>query len=136
MADTRPAPRLTHRGALKVLDAAMAEAARMGVAQCICVVDPAGHPMAFVRMDGANRQSFDSALRKAQSAAAKGVPSGALDSPNGLKIAIATNGKRTDMNGALPLIVDGHVVGAIGIGTGTDEEDVAVAGAGVKALAS
>jgi uncharacterized protein GlcG (DUF336 family) len=134
VADTAPVPRLTHRGALEVIDAAMAEAARMGIAQCICVVDASAHLVAFVRMDGANRQSFDSALRKAQSAAATGRPSGALDSPNGLKLAVATGGWRTDMNGALPLIAGGHVIGAIGVGTGTDEEDVAVAAAGVRAL--
>jgi len=44
-------------------------------------------------------------------------------------------GKATNLRGGLPIVVDGHLIGAIGVGSGTGEQDVEVAAAGVAALA-
>src|SRR5258708_19201600 len=66
--------RLTHDGALMIIDAAVAKAAAMGVPQCIAVVDDGGNLLAFLRMDGAKFLSTDSATRKAISAVSSRAP--------------------------------------------------------------
>ena len=135
MAETSPALRLTNEGAMKILDAAMAKAAEMGVPQCISVVDAGGHLLAFSRMDGAFVLSIDSSLMKAMTAASYGDPTGHIPEGVDLKLAIATGGKRVNLPGGLPIIVDGHLVGGIGVGSGAGHEDLEVANAGLAALA-
>lgn len=134
MADTAPALKLTIDGAMRLLQAAMAKARDMKVPQCISVVDAGGHLLAFARMDGAFALSVDTALRKAQTAASYGVPTGDIAAGIDLKLAIATEGKRINLPGGLPVIVDGHVIGGIGVGSGTGEQDKEVAKAALAAF--
>ena len=135
MAETAPALQLTNDGAMKILKAAMAKADEMGVPQCISVVDAGGHLLAFSRMDGAFVLSIDSSLMKAMTAASYGEPTGHIPEGVDLKLAIATGGKRVNLPGGLPIIVDGHLVGGIGVGSGAGHEDLQVANAGLAALA-
>jgi glc operon protein GlcG len=135
MADTAQSLKLTSDGALKLLNAAIAKAKDMNVPQCISVVDAGGHLLAFARMDGAFALSIDTALMKAKTAASYGVPTGDIAAGIDLKLAIATQGKRINLPGGLPVIVDGHVIGAIGVGSGTGEQDKQVATAALAALA-
>ena len=134
MPDTAASLKLTIDGAMKLLQAAMAKARDMNVPQCICVVDAGGHLLAFARMDGAFALSVDTALRKAQTAASYGVATGDIAAGIDLKLAIATEGKRINLPGGLPVIVDGHVIGGIGIGSGTGEQDKEVAKAALAAF--
>ena len=106
----------------------------MNVPQCISVVDAGGHLLAFARMDGAFALSVDTALRKAQTAASYGVATGDIAAGIDLKLAIATEGKRINLPGGLPVIVDGHVIGGIGVGSGTGEQDKEVAKAALAAF--
>ena len=62
-------PKLTLEGAEAILDAAKAQAARIGVPMNIAVVDDGGFLMAFARMDGAKPASIDIAFNKAHAAA-------------------------------------------------------------------
>jgi uncharacterized protein GlcG (DUF336 family) len=135
MPDTIPTLKLTFEGAHKLLAAAIAKASEMKVPQCICVVDAGGHLITMARMDGAFALSIDTALRKAQTAAAYGVPTGDIAAGIDIKLAIATEGRRINLPGGLPVIVDGHVIGAIGVGSGTGEQDKAVANAALAAIA-
>jgi glc operon protein GlcG len=135
MADTAPSMKLTLEGAQKLLNAAIAKAKEMKVPQCICIVDSGGHLLTMGRMDGAFALSVDTALRKAQTAAAYGIPTGGIAPALELKLAIATEGKRVNLLGGLPVIVDGHVIGAIGIGSGTGEQDREIAEAALGAIA-
>ena len=135
MADTAPSMKLTLGGARKLLDAAIAKANEMNVPECICVVDVGGHLLAMARMDGAFALSIDTALRKAQTAASYGIPTGDIAAGIDIKLAIATDGKRINLPGGLPVIVDGHVAGAIGVGSGTGEQDREVAAAALGAIA-
>ena len=128
MADTAASLKLTIDGAMKLLNAAMAKARDMKVPECIAIVDPGGHLLAFARMDGAFALSFDTALVKAMTAASYGIPTGDIPAGIDIKLAIATQGKRVN-------IVDGHVVGGIGVGSGTGEEDRQVANAALGAFA-
>ena len=134
MADTTPALKLTIDGAMKLVQAGMAKAREMKVPECIAVVDAGGHLLAFARMDGAFALSFDTALRKAQTAASYGDPTGDLPAGIDIKLAVATEGKRINLPGGLPVIVDGHLIGGIGVGSGTGEEDKEVAKAALAAL--
>ncbi len=134
MTDTTASLKLTCEGAMKLIRAAMAKAADMGVPQCISVVDAGGHLLAFARMDGAFSQSIDTSLMKAKTAASYGKPTGDIAAGVDLKLAIATRGQRINLPGGLPIIVDGHVIGGIGVGSGTGEQDRAVANAALDAL--
>ncbi len=128
--------RLSHEGALKILRAAMDKAAEMKVPQCIAVVDDGGNLLAFVRMDGAKLLSIDSSVRKALTAVSGRAPTGGVNADVEMKLAHATSGKLVNLKGGLPIIEDGVVVGGIGVGSGTGEEDLEVARAGVAALGS
>ena len=88
MADTAPSLKLTIDGAMKLLNAAMTKAREMNVPQCICIVDAGGHLLTMARMDGAFALSIDTALRKAQTAAAYGIPTGDIAAGLDLKLAI------------------------------------------------
>ena len=135
MADTAPSLKLTYEGAAKLLTAAVAKARDMNVPQCICIVDAGGHLLTMARQDGAFALSIDTALRKAQTAAAYGIPTGDIAAGIDIKLAIATEGKRINLPGGLPIIVDGHVIGGIGVGSGTGEQDRQVASAALGAIA-
>jgi len=134
MADTAPSLKLTYEGAAKLLAAAIAKAKDMGVPQCICIVDTGGHLLTMARLDGAFGLSVDTALRKAQTAASYGIPTGDIAAGIDIKLAIATEGRRINLPGGLPVIVDGHVIGGIGVGSGTGEQDKEVAKAAVAAF--
>jgi glc operon protein GlcG len=135
MPDTLPAVKLSCDGALKIVTACRDKALSMNVPQCIVVVDAGGNLLSMLRMDGSNVQSIDSAWRKALTAAANGQPSGGLEAGIDLKLAVATEGRRINLPGGLPVVVDGQVAGAVGIGSGTGEQDLEVARAGIAAIA-
>ncbi len=134
MADVVPHLKLTHEGALKMLAAGIAKAKAMGQDQCITIVDDGGHLLAFVRMDGGRVLSTHTSRKKAMTAASNRKPTGGLDPANEVKLAIASDGMMTNLMGGLPIIVDGHVIGAVGVGSGTGEQDLEVAKAAVAAL--
>jgi len=123
---------LSYEGAQAMLAAAIAKATEMKVPQCIAIVDAGGHLLAFARMDGAFALSMQTALRKAQTAASYGDPTGNILPGVDIKLAIATEGVRINLPGGLPIIVDGRVIGAIGVGSGTGEQDREVAAAAIK----
>lgn len=125
---------LTHAGALAVLQGAVAKAVEIGVPQCIVVVDGGGNMLAFVRMDGAKVLSQHTATAKAVTAASSRAATGGVPEDLALKLSLGSGGRVTNLKGGLPIVVDGHVVGAIGVGSGTGDQDVAVAEAGIAAL--
>ena len=134
MSDTKQTFKLTSNGARKILQAAMEKAGSMGVPQCITIVDAGGHMLAFCRMDGAFVLSNDSSLKKAVTAAIYGQLTGQMDDNVAIKLAIATDGKRVNLPGGVPIIVSGDVIGGIGVGSGTGAQDLEVAKAGIAAL--
>ncbi len=136
MATTRPAIKLTHEGALLLLNAAVEHARQMGVPQCIAIVDEGCNLMAFVRMDGARVLSIRSAQRKAMTAATTGKPTGGFDPSIELKLAAATDGDMVNLKGGLPIMTEGHVIGGIGVGSGTGDQDLEVAAEACKKFLS
>jgi len=128
---------LTAAGARAVLDAALAEAERIGVPECVAVVDAGGHLLAFGRSDGARTASISIALTKATSAATRKratADEGGGDLLATIRSALAAD-RLTGIGGGIPLVVDDQVVGGVGVSSGTIDEDTIVARAGVAALA-
>jgi uncharacterized protein GlcG (DUF336 family) len=123
---------LSYEGAEKMLAAGIAKAKEIKVPQCISIVDAGGHLLAFARMDGAFAMSLQTSLMKAKTAASYGEPTGNILAGVDIKLAIATQGERINLPGGLPVIIDGRVVGAIGVGSGTGEQDREVAKAALK----
>lgn len=135
MPDLVPAMKLTLDGAMKVLAACLAKAKAMGVPQDIVITDEGGHLLAMARMDGAKVISIESATTKARTAASIKAPTGGTaDEVHANRLALATGLRITNLKGGLPIIVDGHLVGAIGVGSGTGDQDVEVARAGLAAI--
>ena len=109
----------------------------------IAIVDDGGHLLAFARMDGARPASGYTAMTKAVTAAtfraetgprpAKGEPD-VLLSLSLQNAAAASGGKLTTLKGGVPIVIDGQVIGAVGVGGGTGEQDAEVARAGIQAL--
>jgi uncharacterized protein GlcG (DUF336 family) len=128
---------LTAAGARSILDAALADADRIGVPECVAVVDSGGHLLAFGRGDGARIGSISIALTKAVSAATRKRPTaeeGGGDPMMTVRLALAAD-RLTGIGGGFPIVVDGVVVGAIGVSSGTVDEDIVVARAGLAAIA-
>ncbi len=136
----RQAPKLTHKGARVIVEAAEAKAREIGVPQCIAVVDEGGHLLAFSRMDGGKISSVRVALTKAVSAATRRSPTGPMPSAEdtsvllSIGLPLATGGTVTPIRGGLPIVVDGQVVGGIGVSSGTEQQDVDCAQTGIAAL--
>ena len=130
----REVAELTYTGARIVLDACVVKAAELGVPQCVVIVDSGGNLLAFARMDGAKVLSTFTAMQKAQTAASSRGATGAAPQDFGVNLALASGGRVTNLKGGLPIVVKNHVVGAVGIGSGTGDQDVAVAEAGIDAL--
>lgn len=131
-------------GAERILVGAQQQAAAMGLKVNIAVVDEGGHPLAFARMDGARPGSAYTALTKATSSAIMRGPTGPL--PAGAEVpdvwlnlslqnaAAASGAKVTTLRGGVPVVVDGQIIGAVGVGGGTGEQDAEIARAGIEAL--
>jgi glc operon protein GlcG len=131
-------------GAQRVVEGAMARAKAMKLKVNVSVVDEGGHLLAFARMDGARPASVYTSLTKATAAAtyrqATGPASAGAAQPDILlslslqNAASASGGKMTSLKGGVPILVDGQVVGAVGVGGGTGEQDTEVARAGIASL--
>ena len=133
--------RLSLAGARKVIAGAEAKAGQAGWKMNVAVVDDGGHLLAFERMDGARPASVATATTKAVTAAtyrqATGPLGGAGSSPDVLlnvSLQNASGGKITTLLGGIPIVVDGQVIGAVGVGGGSGEQDAEVAKAGVAAF--
>jgi len=135
-----PVASVTAAQAKQVIDAAIKKATEIKVPQNIAITDPAGHLVAFHRMDGAMLVSIDVAMKKAKTVSLFGgnFRTGDLSgmtSPGGPLYGIQhTNNGMIFFGGGVPLKVNGNYVGSVGISGGSVEEDVTVATAGAAAL--
>jgi glc operon protein GlcG len=127
---------LTLAAARKMVAAAQAEAEREKLAGVIAVVDDGGWPILVLRMDNAAYvASVELAPGKARTAALFKKPSQALeDSINHGRTAAVSAHDFIQMQGGLPIIVDGQVIGGIGASFDTPEHDVQIAKAGLAGL--
>ena len=128
-------PAVTLAQAERILDAARAEAARRSFTMSFAVVDPAGELVSFERMDGTQNASTEVAHAKARSAARfRRSTKVWSDSLAAGRTAIVTLPGAIAIEGGVPIVAGGRVVGALGVSGGTSEEDGQVAAAGLAAL--
>ena len=118
---------------------ARAKSEEIGVPMCIAVTDESGNLVAFERMDGGKVTSTTIAIDKAFTAAgAKRATHeyGASSQPGAPAYGIfsAIGGRLMVVGGGLPVIVEGEVVGGIGVSSGTPAQDREVAQAGIDAF--
>lgn len=131
---------MKNEDAHKILVAARAEAAKMGKAVTIIVVDASGAPMVLDRLDGATGMTTMVAEGKAAGAAFTGRDSSLLRTMAENNPAIANavrerlGGRFMPVQGAVVLRRQGSVVGAVGVSGATSEEDEQIARAGADAV--
>ena len=125
---------LTHKGAMMMLKAAIETAEEAGQPQCIVIVDASGEVVAEIRMTGAKFLSRKSALAKALTAASIGRETTRIPEEVRNLIGLATGGQVTGLPGGLPIVVNGYLLGGIGVGSGTGDQDRDVAMAGLRAI--
>jgi uncharacterized protein GlcG (DUF336 family) len=127
---------ITLEDANRMIQAALAKASEIDVKVSIAVCDGGGNLIAFGRMDGASSISAVVAQGKAAASAGFGRPSGALqaDSPVIQAVIAAMGGRMLPAQGAVPVVKDGSLAGAIGGSGATAEQDEECARAGLAAL--
>jgi glc operon protein GlcG len=122
--------------AKKLAAAAEAEATQKGWQMVIAVVDSGGRLVAFERMDNAQLASIDIAVSKAVTANAVKRPTKALQdsvAPGSSTPRMSGLPGITPIDGGLPIVVDGKIVGAIGAAGGASNQDGEIAAAGLAA---
>jgi len=129
---------LTLDGANLVLAAAIAEARQRNAGGAIAVVDDGGHLVALARLDGTFAAGADVSIGKARTAAIFKKPTKAFeDSINGGRIALSAVPQMTPLQGGIPIMHDGQVIGGIGVsGAHSQIEDEQIAIAGAAAIAT
>lgn len=130
-------PVLTLEAARRVAAAAEAEARRNKWAVSIAVLDDAGHLVVFHRMDGAKLVAIDIAIRKARTAVYFQGPTKALEEEvtTGGRTALLPIDGFMPLEGGVPLVVEGRMVGAVGVSGVAGQQDAQCAHAGAKAIA-
>jgi uncharacterized protein GlcG (DUF336 family) len=129
---------LTLAEANQIAQGAMAKAKEMNIKISVAVCDAGGRLIAFSRMDGAIWASAYGSQGKAIASAAFSRPSGELAERAGTPIlqgiAHASGGHMIPSQGAVPIIKNGMLEGACGVGGGTGQQDGDCARAGVAKL--
>jgi glc operon protein GlcG len=126
---------LTQTEVSQMLDAARQEANSQGWAVSIAIVDDGGHLLAFERLDEAGAISSYISIEKARtSALGRRESKGYEEMVNGGRTAFLSAPLLTSLEGGVPVIVDGQVIGAVGVSGVKADQDAQVAKAGVAAL--
>ena len=121
----------------KVLAAAEAEAIKQGWNVAVAVVDTAGNLVGFIKRDDTQSASVLVAQDKARTAALYKRPSKAFQdmvAGGGLGLRVMTMRDVVAAEGGVPLIVDGKIIGAVGVSGVNSDQDGIVATAGAAAL--
>lgn len=136
--------RLEQAEARLMVDAAVAKSREIGVLESVCVVDEGGFPIVLERMDGARitgpqiawNKAFTAAGHKRSTHLFTTPPDGpALPGNEAFGIQLSFEGKFAAFVGGFPIVVNGEVVGGIGLSGGNGEQDTQAGLAGLQALA-
>lgn len=127
-----------------MVEAAKAKSAEIGVLETICICDDGGYPLALERMDGARvtgpqiawNKAFTAAGHKRSTHLFNTPPNGpALPGNEAFGIQLSFEGRFTVFVGGFPVVVDGEVIGGVGLSGGNGEQDTAAGLAALQALA-
>jgi glc operon protein GlcG len=126
---------LTLDGAKKAAAAAEAEAVKNGWNVVIAIVDDGGNLLYLQRLDGTQASSAETATRKARTSALFKRPTKALeDAVAGGRVALLSLPNVTPLEGGVPLVYKGEIIGAIGVSGATSQQDAQVAKVGADTL--
>lgn len=135
---------LTLDKAQAALQAALAKAQEIGSPSSVAVIDAGRELLTFARMDGAllasaaiaqakayTARSLDCATRDVDAATQPGGPLFGLQTAH-----LAAGRALVTFGGGVPVVVDGQVVGAVGVAGGSPDQDHEIAAAGAAAVSS
>ena len=126
---------MTMDGAKKIAAAAEKEARSNNWNVVIAIVDDGGHLVYLQRMDGTQTGSIDVAIGKARTSAAFKRPTRVFDELAKTRPSIVSiGGDAVLLEGGIPVMVGGQLVGAVGVSGVTSQQDAQIAQAGIDAL--
>lgn len=128
--------RLDQADAQVLIQGAREKANEIGIPMCIAITDESGNLVAFERMDGGKVTSITIAQDKSFTASAARKATHEYNQvcvPGNLAFGIHTalGGRLSVVGGGLPILVNGVVVGGIGLSSGTPQQDMTCAQAGI-----
>jgi uncharacterized protein GlcG (DUF336 family) len=135
--------KLERREARSMTDAAIRKSEEIGVLETVCIVDQGGFPLLLERMDGARitgpqiawNKAFTAAGHKRSTHLFTRPPNGpALPGNEAFGIQLSFEGRFAAFVGGYPIVVNGEVVGGIGVSGGNGEQDTACGVAALEAL--
>lgn len=135
--------RLELAEARHMVQAAVAKAREIGVTETVCVVDEGGYPLLLERMDGARitgpqiawNKAFTASGHKRSTHLFNTPPNGpALPGNEAFGIQWSFEGRFAVFVGGYPVVVDGEVIGGVGLSGGNGEQDTACGVAALQAL--
>ncbi|MBL8525836.1 MAG: heme-binding protein [Betaproteobacteria bacterium] len=119
----------------KIMVAAEVEAKKNNWAVCIAIVDDGGHLLSFQRLDTCAIASVAIAQGKAKSAAIRRrATKGDEDMVNNGRVSALSMPGVTFLEGGVPIMVEGELIGAVGVSGVKSSEDAQIAQAGIDAL--
>ena len=128
---------ITLEQAKKVMAGAEAEATKNKWNVCMVVLDSGGNVVMMQRMDGAQWGSIEVAREKAYSAVAFRRPSKAFEEAlgqGGVNLRVLRIPGASPLEGGLPIVVDGKLIGAVGVSGVLATQDAQISRAGIDAL--
>lgn len=128
-----------HDLARVAIDTVTTDLTSRGAGAAVAVVDTHGELVAFLRTDGCPLASINNAIHKAFTAARERVESGVLGSrarEEGFPFTHFGDLRYIGWGGGVPLVVDGEIIGAVGVSGLPEEEDVALARMAAAAVAA
>lgn len=125
---------LTLDGAKNIAEAAEAEAKKNNWSMVVAIVDASGGLVLFHKADGTRPSNVEFALGKARTAARFQRATKGLDSAVTAGRIQYLAADMLPIEGGVPIIVDGQVIGAVGVSGGAAAQDAQVASAGIAAL--
>jgi glc operon protein GlcG len=125
--------------AQKAIEIIKTEMLKRGKAAVIAVADAHGELIALLRVDGAPLTSIQIATNKAYTAArdrkaSRDIGQSSRDPQKGFDIAYYGDPKILGWGGGLPVVLEGAVVGAVGVSGLPEMEDIELAQMGVEAI--
>jgi glc operon protein GlcG len=123
--------------AKKAAAAAIAEAQKNGWLMAVAITDPSGELVYFVKMDGTQTGSVNVSIAKSRSAALFKRPTKVFQdmlASGGAGVRVLALERAVPIEGGVPLVINGEIVGGIGASGGSSDQDGVVAGAGAAAL--
>jgi uncharacterized protein GlcG (DUF336 family) len=135
--------KLERREARQMADAALRKADEIGVMETVCIADAGGFPILLERMDGARitgpqiawNKAFTAAGHKRSTHLFTTPPNGpALPGNEAFGIQLTFEGRFAAFVGGYPIVVNGEVIGGVGLSGGNGEQDTACGVAALQAL--